>query len=68
MPGTHVDTMISLGEIVITLDQRQAVLDDMRHLHQGDQLRQLMLDRRQTDINDRRKWVYDMIRDIASRN
>lgn len=65
---SHINTFIRLNEILLGLEEVQDWIDHTRYIaftHQGIQLE---LDRKQSELNDRRELIEALMFDIASRN
>lgn len=68
MLNNPIDTLLALNEVTEELDQLQMLINTARNANPRNEYVQLQLDRKQTDVNARRKLVKRAMLDISSRN
>lgn len=61
-------TLIELNDITLKLNATQTLIDYGRNIAPTDQLYQLELDRKQTEIDQKRTFVAMTMADIRNRN
>jgi len=61
-------TLLGLNEMTLKLNAMQTLVDYGRTLAQNDQLFQLALDRKQTEIDEKRALIAYTMADIRNRN
>ena len=63
-----ITTLLELNTIQLACDEVQQWIDHGREMFPTDQAFQLEMDRRQTEIDDKRMFVATLRRDISMRN
>ena len=61
-------TLINFNSVIIKLDATQTLIDYGRTIAPTDQLYQLELDRKQTEVNQKRALIAQAMADIRNRN
>lgn len=65
---SHVNTFLRFNETLLGLEEVQDWIDHARFVASTNQVVQLELDRKQTELNDRRELIKALMFDIASQN
>jgi hypothetical protein len=68
MARDHLDILFDLTDQIVELDVRQAWINLARSAAETNQAVQLILDRKQTEVNRKRLLIEGMMADIRSQN
>jgi hypothetical protein len=68
MARDHLDILFDLTDQIVELDVRQAWINLARAAAETNQAVQLILDRKQTEVNRKRLLIEGMMADIRSQN